>query len=154
MTIQHNETVKKYKCNRYNELNKRSGVIMFSKSNGTTRILVVEGKDSGIYSFPKGKMKYYETEEECALRELKEETGIELKSLKGSFKTKFGTNNYFLLYTDENKYKEFDIKDDNFEIKSVSWKTIEELKTLICNKDLRKLLNYTIPKNSHHNLEL
>jgi 8-oxo-dGTP pyrophosphatase MutT (NUDIX family) len=127
---------------------------MFSKSNGDTRVLVVEGKDSGIYSFPKGKMKYYETEEQCAIRELKEETGIELKSLTNSFKTKFGTNNYFLLYVDENKYKDFNIKDDNFEIRSVSWKTLDELKKLTCNKDLRKLINYTIPKNSHHNIEL
>ena len=144
---------KTVKYNKFNELNKRSGVIMFSKSNGETRVLVVEGKDSGIYSFPKGKMKYYETEEQCALRELREETGIELKTLKGAFKTKFGSNNYFLLYVDENKYNTFNITDDNFEIRSVSWKTIDDLKNLNCNKDLRKLLNYTIPKSSHHNLE-
>jgi hypothetical protein len=45
--------------------------------------MVLIGKTFGTtnFSFPKGKIKYGETSEECAYREFEEETGVELKPI-------------------------------------------------------------------------
>lgn len=52
------------------------GAILFIHENGTRKYLLIREKYSGEYGFPKGHMKSGETERETALREVKEETGL------------------------------------------------------------------------------
>jgi len=52
------------------------GTICISENN---RILLVRGAKTGKWSFPKGHLKMSEMGQECALRELREETGLDLK---------------------------------------------------------------------------
>ena len=54
--------------------------------SGEGRILLVKGRLSGKWSFPKGHMEPFESGNECALRELFEETGIRPSVPYSSFK--------------------------------------------------------------------
>lgn len=57
---------------------KSCGAIVYRKSHGNTEILLIKHVNSGHWSFPKGHMEPGETEEQTALREIKEETGIDV----------------------------------------------------------------------------
>lgn len=57
---------------------KSCGAIVYRKYHGNTEILLAQHKKSGHWSFPKGHIEEGETEEETALREIKEETGLDV----------------------------------------------------------------------------
>ncbi|MES2985822.1 MAG: NUDIX domain-containing protein [Patescibacteria group bacterium] len=52
----------------------KNGKVLMSKRKGS--------HGAGEYSFPGGHLEYMESFEECAIRETKEETGIEIKNLQ------------------------------------------------------------------------
>lgn len=52
------------------------GAVVFTRDgDGSIRYVIIRSR-SGIYGFPKGHMEGDETEEETALREIREETGL------------------------------------------------------------------------------
>lgn len=55
---------------------KSCGAVVFYMENGIAEILLIKHANSGHWSFPKGHVEYKETEEETALREIMEETGV------------------------------------------------------------------------------
>ncbi len=57
---------------------KSCGAIVFRKFHGNTEILLIKHVNSGHWSFPKGHVEENETEIETAVREIKEETGIDV----------------------------------------------------------------------------
>ncbi|NLP26420.1 MAG: NUDIX domain-containing protein [Clostridiales bacterium] len=57
---------------------KSCGAIVYRKSHGNIEILLIKHVNSGHWSFPKGHMEGNETEIETALREIKEETNIDV----------------------------------------------------------------------------
>ena len=57
---------------------KSCGAIVFTVENGEIKYLLVQ-EMSGFHSFPKGHMENNETEEETSLREIKEETDLEVE---------------------------------------------------------------------------
>lgn len=134
------------------EVTKRGGIIFISRKNEDVKLLVVKGNGSGIYSFPKGRQNDNESVETCAVREVMEETGIHVseQELLDKKKCKIGKNTYFILEVDEHDYQTFNIKDTR-EVSEVSWKTIDELKTINCNKDIRNILQYPAKKFYYHN---
>jgi 8-oxo-dGTP pyrophosphatase MutT (NUDIX family) len=131
---------------------KRGGIIFISRKDRDIKLLVVKGNSSGIYSFPKGRQYDDETVETCATREVMEETGIRVPEdqLLNSKKCKIGKNTYFILEVNENDYNNFHINDTR-EISEVSWKSIDELKEINCNKDIRNVLQYPEKKYYYHN---
>lgn len=64
---------------------KSCGAIVFSNENGVRKYVIIRG--TGIYKeycgFPKGHMEPGETEVETALREVKEETGLDVTLIEG-----------------------------------------------------------------------
>jgi len=133
---------------------KRGGIIFLNKGDeyNQTKFIVVRGKDSGIWSFPKGRMDENEDEEVCAIREVYEETGIKIDSLKGKERIKIGRNTYFIVYVNNiEEYNEFSIK-DKYEVDIVEWKSFSELKNMSCNKDIRSIITYPEKKFNYHNL--
>ena len=56
---------------------KSCGAIVYTVENGIIKYLLVE-ENSGFHSFPKGHVENDETEEQTAIREIKEETGLEV----------------------------------------------------------------------------
>ena len=68
------------------------GVIIVSSSK---RSLIVQGRTSGIWSFPKGHITGSETSQECAMRETLEETGIDMTHHKPFMVKKLYAGEYF-----------------------------------------------------------
>lgn len=61
------------------------GAVVFTRIDGVPHYLLVRAKDQpqGCHGFPKGHMEPGETEEETALREIFEETGVRVRLLEG-----------------------------------------------------------------------
>ena len=81
---------------------KRCGIIMtVNNENNIHNYLLVLGRQSNKWGFPKGHMEHNETEEQTALRELREETGIELSrdEISSENRIRFKNNIYFLFHT-------------------------------------------------------
>lgn len=78
---------------------KSCGAVVFTKIDNKIIYLIIKSIE-GIYGFPKGHMELDEVEEETALREILEETGIKVKLIDG-FRYKV---NYEI--KDKNIYKE------------------------------------------------
>lgn len=57
---------------------KSCGGIVYRKYHGNTEILLIKHINSGHWSFPKGHVEEGETEVQTAVREIKEETGIDV----------------------------------------------------------------------------
>lgn len=57
---------------------KSCGAIVYRKYHGNTEILLIKHINSGHWSFPKGHVESGETEIETAIREIKEETDIDV----------------------------------------------------------------------------
>ena len=69
-----NVTVKSLRC----LYEKSCGGIIFYKTRQNTRILLVKNNNGRYWSFPKGHIEEGETEQETAIREIKEETGLDV----------------------------------------------------------------------------
>lgn len=62
---------------------KSCGAIVFRKYHGNTELLLIKHTAGGHWSFPKGHVEQDETEEQTALREIKEETSIDVEICPG-----------------------------------------------------------------------
>ena len=62
---------------------KSCGAIIFFKNKSSTRILLVKNNNGRYWSFPKGHIEIGETEEQTAVREIKEETGLDVEIMDG-----------------------------------------------------------------------
>ncbi|MEG2814099.1 MAG: NUDIX domain-containing protein, partial [Oscillospiraceae bacterium] len=64
---------------------KSCGAIVYRKHHGNIELLLIKNANGGHWSFPKGHVEEGETEEQTALREIMEETSIEV-TLDASFR--------------------------------------------------------------------
>lgn len=88
---------------------KSCGAIICHKHEGKIQILLLKHRLGGHWSFPKGHMEQGETERETALREIWEETGLNIRLLdnfreKVSYSPKPGVDKdvvYFLAYAED-----------------------------------------------------
>ncbi len=62
---------------------KSCGAIIFHKTKQNTKILLVKNNNGRYWSFPKGHVEEGETEQETAVREIKEETGLDVTIIPG-----------------------------------------------------------------------
>lgn len=58
---------------------KTCGTVCFTEENGEVKFLLVQNADSGHIGFPKGHIELNETERETAIREVLEETGLNVE---------------------------------------------------------------------------
>lgn len=65
------------------------GAIIYRDNNGVREYLVLFQKGSKTWSFPKGHVEFHETEEQTAIREVFEETGLNIDLIGGFRKTLF-----------------------------------------------------------------
>jgi len=107
------------------------GAIVRCKTEMRTSYIVVQGRYTGKWTFPKGHMKKNELHYDCAVRELKEETGIKREMEHGS-NERVGYGMYYILEVDQ----ELSLNTvDNKEIMNTRWVTLEEMKELSMNSD-------------------
>jgi 8-oxo-dGTP pyrophosphatase MutT (NUDIX family) len=57
---------------------KSCGAVVYRKYHGNTEILLIRHIKSGYWSFPKGHIECGESEAQTAIREIKEETGLDV----------------------------------------------------------------------------
>ncbi len=62
---------------------KSCGAVVFYNGKSNTRILLVKNNNGRYWSFPKGHIEIGETEEETAIREIKEETSLDVEIKEG-----------------------------------------------------------------------
>ncbi len=110
------------------------GTICISEYN---RILLVRGALTGKWSFPKGHLKSGELGQECALRELREETGIQLQT-QSYFRVieLFKQNEYFCYRIPEVEPS----PEDTCEICDAGWFSLEEMGQMDINADIKRFL--------------
>jgi 8-oxo-dGTP pyrophosphatase MutT (NUDIX family) len=100
--------------------------------NGKGEVLLVHGRRSKKWSFPKGHCQDGETDLQCALRELKEETGLQLEQKHSSYH-KLRGGGYFIFAMDD----EVQVKtQDHWEVDKVAWWPLTSLPTLDSNVDV------------------
>lgn len=116
------------------------GIVAISSAN---RVLLVQGRKTGIWSFPKGHWRRGESGITCALRELKEETGLELPAGESLHYRKLAVGHYFFYEVDE----ELPISpEDSNEILDARWVPLEELDSLRRNIDLEHYRSRLLPQ--------
>lgn len=59
------------------------GAVVFSRAGGTLRFLLIKNRRSANWGFPKGHVENFETAEQTAQREIREETGLTVRLLPG-----------------------------------------------------------------------
>lgn len=103
---------------------KRCGVILYNPTLG--KYLLVRGIDSKKWGFPKGHMEWGELEEQTAIREFEEETGL---TVRAPFDTRlrFGNNIYFVKTQTETRQP---CAQDTHEIDQVQWFALPEILAL------------------------
>lgn len=62
---------------------KSCGAVVFRKRSGNMEFLLIKNKKGGNWGFPKGHIEINEDEYSTAIREVREETGLDVKPLKG-----------------------------------------------------------------------
>ena len=118
-------------------MEKSCGAIIFNED----KVLVVK-QTSGFYGFPKGHVQIGETEKETAIREVKEETGLDIKIISD----KRYTQSYIVK---ENVHKDvvfFIAKLENNnekrqveEIEEILWIDINEVENILTYDSLKEL---------------
>ena len=111
------------------------GTILVSPDN---KILLVKGRKSGKWSFPKGHPIKNEEEIQCAIRETHEETGIYIDN---SWDTKLhlATGNYYVYYMKQKKTPE---PEDDKEVTRADWWSLREIEQLPYNIDISYFLRH------------
>ena len=115
------------------------GIIL---NNTLDKIILVLNRESVLngnpkWGLPKGHLKYGETSSECAIREIKEETGIQVKINTNTYSIKINDTLYYIFVLDENKYNPKPL--DLFEIRDSKWINLTDLNIFSCNRGLKKL---------------
>jgi len=100
--------------------------------NNSGEVLLVRGRRSQKWSFPKGHCKADETDIQCALRELKEETGLIIEDSYASYHKLRGAG-YFIFAIQGNPPVKIG---DHWEIDEVSWCPIDNLPRIDSNVDV------------------
>ena len=102
------------------------------------RVLVVKGRRSGKWSFPKGHKLPRETYLQCALRETVEETGVDLSGLRATSSHRLSAGEYYFFEVEE--AVETTVR-DTLEVEEAKWLTLDEIAELQCNVDVNYFLD-------------
>ena len=78
LSVLHNVTLEKLNC----LYEKSCGAIVIYRSDNNYKILLVKNHNGRNFSFPKGHVEKGETEQQTAIREVKEETGLDIEIIE------------------------------------------------------------------------
>ena len=127
---------------------KSCGAIVFRKYHGNTELLLIKHTIGGHWSFPKGHVVAGETEEETALREIMEETSVEVELCPGfremvTYSPKRDVQKdviYFL-----GRAKNFDYVPQESEIAQIKWVEINLAHAFLTYDNDKQLVNKAKP---------
>ena len=113
------------------------GILFVRRETGEKEYALVQGSYTGKWSFPKGHMDGQETPLECALREVGEETGIDVLPPPEEY-LRVGYGHYYVF---EMKEKVELNPRDTHEVMNTRWVTIEEMDGLSLNADVTQYVH-------------
>lgn len=134
---------------------KSCGAIVFRKGESGPEILLIRHVNGGHWAFPKGHVEKKETEEETALREIREETGLKVSLDTGfremvTYSPKPGVIKDVIYFAA--KAKKDDALPQPEEVMELCWKPAEEALALVTydtDRDiLRAFLRYRQEKKA------
>jgi 8-oxo-dGTP pyrophosphatase MutT (NUDIX family) len=102
-------------------------------------VVVIRGRASGKWSFPKGHGEGHELPLDACIRELKEETGINMTGVTPDDELRFISGTYFVFYLAD---KVTLCPEDTEEVIDCMWVPIHRLQYLITNRDLTRFSKY------------
>lgn len=118
-------------------MEKSCGAIIFNEG----KVLVVK-QTSGFYGFPKGHVEIGETEKETAIREVKEETGLDIKIISDKrytqsyiVKENVRKDVVFFIAKLENNNEKRQVE----EIEEILWIDINEVENILTYDSLKEL---------------
>lgn len=117
----------------------KAGAVTFRWDTDPLRILIISGKKNpDHWIFPKGNINPSETKEEAAIRELREEAGVEGKLIKfaGTTKYNFGGEKISVAYYVIEFLEQVSTDEDRARI----WCTIDESIKMLTYDDTKTLL--------------
>lgn len=125
-------------------MEKSCGALVFRRFHGNTELLLIKHANGGHWSFPKGHVEPGETEEQTALREIKEETGIDViidPSFREviSYSPKKDTQKdviYFIA-----RAQNYDYTPQEEEISQIKWVEINRAHTILTYDNDKQLVN-------------
>lgn len=114
------------------------GIALMNKD--LTKVVLVQGMESGSWSFPRGKISKGESDLECAIREVREETGFDAKAYVNEKdyveRTIFGKNMKIFLARGVPDDTEFAAL-SRFEISLIKWFDLKKLKKSLKSTPLK-----------------
>jgi 8-oxo-dGTP pyrophosphatase MutT (NUDIX family) len=118
------------------------GILYYNdKEASEQKYLLVKGRQTGIWSFPKGHSNRGESSLECAKREIHEETGIYLhEEHNKTYRLKGGV--YFVFGLTSKPEEDGPV--DKNEIEETRWMTKEEMSYCIVNSGVKDFLQRNI----------
>lgn len=120
------------------------GAVVFRVENGEKKYLLIRNKRSAHWGFPKGHIEPGETQEETAIREVLEETGLNIKILpqfsqKSEYTIQGKIEKSVIIFLAETEEKDYTIQQE--EIEECDWFNFEDaLETLNYDNDKRILM--------------
>ena len=125
---------------------KSCGAVVYKYENGVLKILVEKMK-MGHFSIPKGHVEGSETEEQTALREIREETNLNVK-LNTSFRYVISYSPYPDCVKDVVFFlAEFcggEIINQECEVSAISWETVDDALNIITHESDREMLKAAV----------
>jgi len=112
------------------------GAILLNEEKET---VIIKGKKSGKWSFPKGHGNFKETPLEASIRELKEETGVNMTGVKPDDEVRFNSGTYFVFFLQERVEL---IPEDTEEVEEAIWIYTSRIQSLNTNKDLKSFCKH------------
>ena len=135
---------------------KSCGAIVFYLKDNKEQILLIKHANSGHWSFPKGHVEARETEVETALREIKEETGINV-SIDTRFREvvtyspkKDVLKDVVYFFATSEEYETFNQEE---EVSDIKWVDLSSVVSCVSYKNDKALLRKAIDFYSLHKEE-
>lgn len=122
---------------------KSCGAVVYTKSDRELEFLIIKHKSGEHWGFPKGHVEVGESEYETAIREVNEETGLNIELREGftyrmKYSPKVGTIKEVVYFVGLSKDKS--VKCQESEISDHQWLTLKDAIDLVTHDNSRKLL--------------
>ena len=123
---------------------KSCGALVYRKENGKYKILLVKHRYGGHWCFPKGHVEAGENEIQTALREVMEETGIQIDLQEGfrqavEYFPKPNVKKQVIYFLGEARYEEYTMQEE--EIREITWADLDKAYYMVTFKNDKNLIN-------------
>jgi len=123
---------------------KSCGAVVFRNDNGNLKILLLKHINGGHWGLPKGHVEPEETEQQTAIREILEETGLEVYKLYDQFRYEMdyspfeGVMKKVIYFVAEVKESKFKLEVE--EVEQCIWLGFDEALEIVTYENTKKLL--------------